>query len=85
MSFDHRINQKKVTRGSKIKGSYCTIAIAFFGSIAIAIAIVKAIFLLVDKLLLLLTEFSNYCYCYWFNFSALCSLTIVKTIAIGPF
>ena len=24
LSFDHRINQKKVTRGSKIKGSYCT-------------------------------------------------------------
>ena len=41
-----------------------TIAIAFFGSIAIVID--KAIFLLIDKLLLLLTEFSNYCYCYWF-------------------
>ena len=43
-----------------------TIAIAFLGSIAIGIAIVKAIFLLVGKLLLLLTGFSNYCYCYWF-------------------
>ena len=41
-----------------------TIAIAFLGSIAIAI--VKVIFLLVGKLLLLLTGFSNYCYCYWF-------------------
>ena len=41
-----------------------TIAIAFLGSIAIAI--VKATFLLVGKLLLLLTGFSNYCYCYWF-------------------
>ena len=38
------------------------IAIAIFGTIAIGIAIAKAIF----QLLLLLGEFSNYCYCYWY-------------------
>ena len=38
------------------------IAIAFFGTIAIGIAIAKAIF----QLLLLLREFFNYCYCYWY-------------------
>ena len=48
-----------------------TIAIAFFGSIAIAIAIGKVIFLLIGKLLLLLTGFSNYCYCYWFYWLAI--------------
>ena len=40
------------------------IAIAFFGTIAIGIAIAKAIFQLL--LLILLREFSNYCYCYWY-------------------
>ena len=39
-----------------------SIAIAFFGTIAIGIAIAKAIFQLL--LLILLREFSNYCYCY---------------------
>ena len=39
-----------------------TIAIAFFGSIAIAIA--KAIFKLLLLLLLLVRRFFNYCYCY---------------------
>ncbi len=38
------------------------IAIAFFDTIAIAIA--KAIFQLLLLLLILLREFSNYCYCY---------------------
>ena len=38
------------------------IAIAIFGTIAIGIAIAKAIFQLL--LLLLLREFSNYCYWY---------------------
>ena len=55
------------------------IAIAFFGTIAIGIAIAKAIFqllllllLLLSKaifqllLLILLREFFNYCYCYWY-------------------
>ena len=40
------------------------IAIAIFGSIAIDIAIAKAIFQLLLLLLILLREFSNYCYCY---------------------
>ena len=40
------------------------IAIAIFGTIAIGIAIAKAIFQLL--LLILLREFSNYCYCYWY-------------------
>ena len=40
------------------------IAIAFFGTIGIAIATAKAIFQLL--LLLLLREFFNYCYCYWY-------------------
>ena len=42
-----------------------TIAIAFFGSIAIAIAIGKVIFLLIGKLLLLLTGFLKIFCCYW--------------------
>ena len=42
------------------------IAIAFFGTIAIGIAIAKAIFQLLLLLLILLREFSNYCYCYWY-------------------
>jgi len=37
-------------------------AIAFFGTIAIGIAIAKAIFQLLLLLLILLREFSNYCY-----------------------
>ena len=54
-----------------------TIAIAFFGSIAIAIAIVKAIFQLLLLLLLLVRRFFNYCYCYWQE--------AFQTIAIGVF
>ena len=42
------------------------IAIAFFGTIAIGIAIAKAIFQLLLLLLILLREFSNYCNCYWY-------------------
>ena len=42
------------------------IAIAFFGTIAIGIAIAKAIFQLLLLLLILLREISNYCYCYWY-------------------
>ena len=42
------------------------IAIAFFGTIAIDIAIAKAIFQLLLLLLILLREFSNYCYCCWY-------------------
>ena len=38
------------------------IAIAIFGTIAIGIAIAKAIFQLLLLLLILLREFSNYCY-----------------------
>ena len=38
------------------------IAIAFFGTIAIGIAIAKTIFQLLLLLLILLREFSNYCY-----------------------
>ena len=53
------------------------IAIAFFGSIVIAIG--KAIFLLIDKLLLLLLVLLIE------MFSVLCSATIEKTIAIAPF
>ena len=39
-------------------------AIAFFGTIAIGIAIAKVIFQLL--LLLLIRDFSNYCYYYWY-------------------
>ena len=42
------------------------IGIAFFGTIAIGIAIAKAIFQLLLLILILLREFSNYCYCYWY-------------------
>ena len=40
------------------------ITFAFFGTIAIGIAIAKAIFQLLLLLLILLREFSNYCYWY---------------------
>ena len=42
------------------------IAIAFFDTIAIGIAIAKTIFQLLLLLLILLREFSNYCYCSWY-------------------
>ena len=57
---------RSIDRPEMINSIETTIAIAFFGPIAIAIAIGKAIFLLFDKLLLLLTGSLNYCFCYWF-------------------
>ena len=49
---------------NSIETAETAIAIAFFGTIAIRIAIAKAIVQLLLLILILLREFSNYCYWY---------------------
>ena len=60
-------NQNRKLHTSDMSNSIETaIAIAFFGTIAIDIALAKTVFRLLLLVLILLREFSNYCYCYWY-------------------
>ena len=62
-SLSYRLSVSVPDMSNSIETAF---AIAIFGTIAIGIAIAKAIFQLLLLLLILLREFSNYCYCYWY-------------------